>query len=129
MEEKYAAQSIKYAALEEKCQATENLSYNNFDSVNKIGKQQDDQFNYWMRFLDLDDNIKEMSSDDLLERIRDWVEDNRDKFDSLEIWQNVKDGQISQLDVSQDELKAEVKCFVLNLETLNFRAELSFFHS
>ena len=123
MEEKYAAQSIKYAALEEKCQATENLSYNNFDSVNKIGKKQDDQINYWMKFLDLDDNVKELSSDELLDRIRDWVENNRDKFNGIGSWQNVKDGEISQININQAEMKAEAKCFelnMLNIETLNF---------
>ena len=71
-----------------------------------------------------------MSSDVLLERIKDWVEDNRDKFDGIDDWQNVKDQDIRNLSADQANLKAEVKCFELNLETLNFRAELStFFHS
>ena len=104
----------KYAALEEKCDNVEILSKSNFDSVNLIGKKQDDQINFWMRFLNLDDNVKELSSDELLDRIRDWVENNRDKFDGIDDWQNVKDQDIRNLSADQADLKAEVKCFEFN---------------
>ena len=132
LKEQYENTEKQYAALQEKCEGTEILSNRNFDSVNKIGKKQDDQINYWMRFLNVDENVQELSSDVLLDRIEDWVEDNRDKFDgiddkfdSIDSWQRVKGDEIGRIFSEQGDLKAEVKCFELDPEILNFRARSS----